>query len=294
MKNEEKVERPKIIINQAFIEKRNLSKSSLVKFRQSPKHYVEYIESPRVEKDAYIIGNLVECLLNDLALKTKTYEKTFQVFTKATGTGSVAKNQESYELATKNKLTLITAEVLQNAKYAVESIMSVDMSKQLVDNIKKNQIHLKWRDKKTNLPIHGFVDYESNVWGEKFAWDLKTTGTSAGTSADPDEIARQVLKWEYHIQTGCYLTGYHKMKFQFPYFMFLFVEVKPPYNVSTMFCESKFVEQAKLEFDGTLTAFRYCLDNNLFHQGYEFRLAEAMNYFALRMPTWYKPKYEGY
>ncbi len=284
MSNIEVIKNDVITIDQAFIQNRPLSYSSLKAFRKSPKHYVEYLTKPFVQTDAQILGSLIECLL----LEKEKFKTRYQVFVKATGTGSVAKNRESYELASRNKKTLITAEMLKSAEYAVESIMSVDMSKQIIEGISKTQIRLSWTDKKRNLPLIGYVDFESNVWGEMFAVDLKTTGTSA----DPDDIAKQIIQWEYNLQTGTYLTGYHQAKYKFPYFIFLFVETKSPYNVSVNFCDTKFCEQAKKEFDGTLTAFRYCMDKNKFHEGYEFRLAEAMDYFSLQMPRWYKPKFE--
>ncbi len=290
MSNIEVIKNDVITIDQAFIQNRPLSYSSLKAFRKSPKHYVEYIKEPYEPSTEQIIGSLTEDILFDKFIPEKyKWKNKYQVFTKLTGTGSVAKNKEAYELASKNRITLITQEMLDRAKYAAESVMSVDMAKQLIEGTKKTQIKLSWTDKKRNLPLIGYVDFESNVWGEMFAVDLKTTGTSA----DPDEIAKQIVKWEYNLQTGTYLTGYHKAKYKFPYFIFLFVETKSPYNVSVNFCDTKFCEQAKREFGGTLTAFRYCMDKNKFHEGYEFRLAEAMDYFSLQMPRWYKPKFEN-
>lgn len=158
-----------------------------------------------------------------------------------------------------------------------------------VDGMTKTQVKLSWRNKKLKLPFVGYVDFESRVWGEHFAGDLKS-----GKTADPEEIAREVLKWEYHLQTGTYLDGYHKIRFQFPYFVFLFVETAEPFNCSVNFCDNKFVEKAKEEFYGTIRAFRYCMDHDLFHQGYEFRLLNTKSYFSLHLPGYYRPKFSGF
>jgi len=45
------------------------------------------------------------------------------------------------------------------------------------------------------------------------------------------------------------------------------------------------------EFLGSLKAFRYCMDNDLFSQGYEFRLMKLMNYFSLTKPGYAKSRY---
>ena len=79
--------------------------------------------------------------------------------------------------------------------------------------------------------------------------------------------------------------------YKFPYFIFLAVENAEPFNVSVNFVDSKTAEEAKEEFDATLTAFRYCMDKDLFHQGYEFRLQSGLNYFSIQTPKWYKRKF---
>lgn len=274
----------KLIINDDFLKGRPLSYSSLKHFRKSPKHYIQYLTKAFIPTDATIIGSIVDVIV----LTPELLDKRFMLFNKpnlrtTAGKAEMAMIQDS---AKANRITLITQDQLNTAKKCKESLLSVPMSRDLIEGMKQAQIKLQWTDKKRNLPLIGYVDFESHAWGEKFIVDLKTSRT-----ADPDEYAREIVKWNLLTQLGSYLTGYHKMKYQFPYFIFLVVENKEPFNVSVNFVDDKLASQAKEEFDATLTAFRYCMDNDLFHQGYEFRLQSGLNYFSINIPKYYKPKF---
>ena len=274
----------KLIINDAFLKGRPLSYSSLKHFRKSPKHYIHYLTKPFIPTDATIIGSITDCLVTT----PKLFDKKFMLFNKpnlrtTAGKAEMAMIQNS---AKANRITLLTQEQLNTANQCKESLMSVPMSRELIEGMKQSQIKLQWTDKKRNLPLIGYVDFESHVWGEHFIVDLKTT-----RNADPDDFIRDIIKFDYYTQLGAYLTGYHKAKYKFPHFIFLAVENAEPFNVSVNFVDSKTAEMAKEEFDNTLIAFRYCMDKDLFSQGYEFRLQSGLNYFSIQMPKWYKSKY---
>ena len=280
---------PKLVIDQAYIEKRNLSYSSLKAFRKSPKHFVLYQLKPPVTTDAMLLGKVVDCL----ALTPELFDKNFMVANKPPQYSAAAKADwaKILDLAGRNRQLVVTPEQVKTAKFCVESLLSTDESFKLLSAKTKTQVHLQWREQATNLPIHGYVDFESKAWEEDFVVDLKTT-----KDADPDEFNKSVFNedYQYYLQAGTYLVGYHKAKYRFPYFVDLAVETSEPYNVSVNFFDNKVTDLAKDEFYGTCRAFRYCLDKNLFHQGYEFRLAESMNYFSVKTPSWWKPRYSGF
>lgn len=274
------------VVTQEFIESRPLSASSIKAFRKSPKHYLMYLKKPFVPSESMILGSVVDVL----ALTPEEFDKRFFVFQKATGTGSRAVNQKAKDDAAAKGLMLITPDQVETAKLCVESLYSHDISKQLLEHKKNVQRKLLWRNKENNLPLIGYQDFESNVWGDKFIVDLKTT-----RSADPDEFSRQAASLDYEIQAGAYLDAYHKKFYQFPYFIFLAVETSEPYNVSVNFCDTKYVERAKSEFYGSLKAFRYCMDNfPEFNIGYDFRLMGTMSYFSMDIPRYKKERFVGF
>lgn len=274
-------------INQEFVEKRPLSPSSLKAFRKSPKHYLQYVFEPRYASDAMKLGSLVDIL----ALTPELFDKKYMVGTKPDLRSNKGKEDWAKMLVQANALkkTIVDQSDYDKAKKMVESLMSVDMSRQLLEGKQHVQRKLEWRNKKNNLPLLGYIDFDAKVWGEKFIVDLKTAA-----SAEPDKFARDAAGFDYELQVGGYLDAYHKKYFQFPNFIFLVVESVEPFNVSVNFCDSKYIERAKDEWQGTLTAFRYCMDNHKFNTGYEFRLMNTNNYFSIEIPKYKKKLFTGY
>ena len=270
-----------MIVTQEMLKKRPVSSSSIKEFRKSPKHYIQYITKEwKPPTDAMRLGNTIECLL----LEPKKFEKKFMLYEKPNLRSKDGKAEMEGIIANANGRELITQDIIDVAKLCVESVMSYDVSKQLIEARKAVQVKLQWQDK-SGIPCIGYEDFYSQLWESEFIVDLKTSNR-----ADPDDIARGITNFDFHIQAGAYLEGHPRRFYTFPGFIFLYVETVEPYNVSVNVCEPDFIEQAKEEWRASVQAFKYCMDNDLWHQGYEFRL-QARDYFGLRIPKWYKPKF---
>ena len=275
---------PTIGITPEFLQTRPLSYSSLKQFRKSPKHYIQYITKPREQTDAMRQGSLIDCL----ALEPEKFTERFMIIPKLnlrTNDGK-AENERLLKEANEKRLIMITQEDIAKARKSVEALMSTDFSRQLIEGRRDVQINLRWTDKATGLPINGKVDFDSKIGREWFIVDLKSSA-----SADPDDFKRQAYNLDYHIQCGCYTTGYPTHRFTFPPFVFLVVESEEPYNISVNYCDGKYIQEAKEEFTASLNAFKYCMDNNLWHQGYEFRKFGTLPYFTMGFPGYHKPKF---
>lgn len=277
------MEYPKI--DDEFLQKRPLSYSSLKAFRKSPKHYLEYLTDVRIPTDAMMLGGVTEKLLlytkEEFDAEYMVYQLENSKTTKA-GKEEFAKIIESANI---NRRTLITKEIYETAKTIVESLRSFKELEPYL-NVRNRRTMLKWTDTKTNLPIIGYTDWDTKVGRDLFVCDLKVS-----KSADPDDFNKAAWNYDYHIQVGSYLEGYRRTRFAFPYFLFVVVESAPPFNVSLMFVDNKYMQYCRDEFLGSLKAFRYCMDNGLFYQGYEFRLMRLMSYFSLTKPGWGKVKF---
>lgn len=273
-------------LTQEQLEKRPLSYSSAKLFQESPRHYASKFiaKTPYIPSAGVIIGKITDILV----LEEDKFDKTFRVLDKAKGTGSREINKENLLQAQKDGVMIISKDDLQTAKYCKESIMDHNEARQLIEAKKNVQKKLEWRNKATNIPLLGYLDFEANVWDTDFIVDLKT-----GISADPDEFNRAIANFKYHIQGGFYRNYYKIKQFRFPEFLNLCVETKEPYNTTIMFYEGKLMQQAEDEFLGTLLAFRKAMNEKRFHEGYDFRLFDNNSYFAARLPGYYKPKYGG-
>lgn len=274
------------IINDEFLKTRPLSYSSLKQFRKSPKHYILYLTKPFEISDAMILGKAIDCL----ALTPELMDKQFCIYTPFSKRSNADKEkwQTMCEEANKNKTTLITQEQLEQAKVCVQALYTQPESKLLLENKTRVQVKLEWFDKTNRLPIIGYSDFESKCWDANWVVDLKGT-----KSADPEDFNKDIFKFLYNIQMGCYSTGYAKKFFRFPEFMNLAVETTEPNNVSLFHWSNKDLNAAKDEFNGLLKAFRKCMDEDLWHMGYEFWLMGTKNYFSVNKPGYYKPKTFG-
>ncbi len=271
----------KVEMNMEQLMARPLSYSSLKQFSKSPKHFIEYRTKPFAPSEAMILGSAFE----DLVFNEENFDKKYQVFVKAKGDGSVAINRDAYDKATQAGITLLTEEMMKKLEAMKESLLSTDYVRPYIDNVKAKQVRLRWNDKKTGLPFLGYVDLQCEVYDEMFALDLKTTN-----NGDPEMFPKQAYNLQYNLQWATYAEGYHKMKFKFPYFAYLAVENVDPFNVSLFFIESKTMEESRDEWRATVDAFKYCMDKEQFHMGYEF-LLQTRPYFPMRKPGYHKPRF---
>lgn len=278
-----------IVIDQAFIEERPLSASSIKAFRKSPKHYIQYLFGERVERDAYIQGNLIDTIIT----QPEQFDNRILIYEKPNLRTNAGRDEMAglRDRAAQEGKQLATQEEVDIARECFDNVMRVDMARDLIESRTRGQIPLQWRNRRYNLPLRGYADMESNAWGEQWVVEVKTTGKEQG--ADPDKFLRDALSLGYDIQVAAYADAYKTMRFSFPNFIFLVVEVVEPYNCSVILCPGKFMEQARREWLGSLAAFRYCMDRNLFGRGYDFRL-HTMDYFAMEYPGWVKPLYANF
>lgn len=274
-------------ITDEMLNKRPLSYSRLKDFRISPKHFIYYMNNSKEEKDSWVIGKATEALV----FEPENFNKKFMVYEKPPQRTDAAKEQHRLVLedAKKRKVTLIHPDDVKRATLAAQSVMDNNESRQIIEARRKFQIELKWTDRKTQIPLIGYVDFESYIWDTDFICDFKTT-----SNADPDVFHRDIFKFDYILQCGCYREGYKRLKYRFPTMLFIAVETVEPFNVSVNYCDSKFNKRAEEEFIGSLTAFRYCMDKNLWHQGYEFRLFDTLGYFPVSVPPYYKNRFVSY
>jgi len=271
-----------VTINEAFLKDRPLSYSRLKEFRKSPKHYIASFDKPKVDSDQMLIGSAVDCLLID---GEEEFSKQFTPYVKFEKRSNDAKAewQAMVEKARTENKRLITNDLIVIAQECVKAVKEYPEAQPYLKMRKKHPT-LRWTDKETKLPCIGKPDWDCLLDNQLCIVDLKTSG-----NADPDQFTRDAWTWEYFLQVGAYLDAYKYSEFQFPMFVFLVVETDDIHNVSINFVENKYAEFCREEWLGTLKAYKYCMDKNLWNAGYEFRLMDTATYFALRKPGYGKP-----
>ena len=285
--NIKEIEDAEIIIDDSFLKTRPLSYSSGKHFRRSPLHYKHYITEPRkAPSDAMLIGSATDIIV----LQPELFDKKIRVYRKFSKRSNADKErwQEMMVEANTNKFTWITEEIHESAKCCAGALTDNIEARKYIDHKGRVQVRIDRVDKEHNIPIVGYLDFEA--YDQEVIVDIKT-----GADVRPDKHIKQTYgDLEYYLQWGCYLDHYQKKYFKFPSFVHINVETTAPYGVSVMVVEPKDEEFGKAEWRGTLKAFRYCLDNKLFWQSYEFWLFGTRDHYALRKPGWLKPKTANY
>ena len=269
------------------IKKRPLSYSSMKHFRKSPKHYIQYITEPRKPPSPdMIMGNAFELRLYAFAAKNiQIYNNGIYFYPKPnlrTNEGKAA--WEEIKIEGEGKI-MITNEQGETVEAMIEAMQEYPEMVTYVESFTKTQTKLLWTDRKTGIPFIGYVDAEGNAFESDWIFDIKVT-----KDADPVDFQRAAFNWDYHIQMASYAEGYHKTQRRFPNFAFLCFDHHPPYNCAPIMVENKVLDESREEWRRSVDAFKFCMDEELFHQGYEFRL-QTMPYFSLRKLGYYKPKF---
>lgn len=260
-------------IDYEAIRNKTLSYSSLKQFKKSPEHFMQYMLKKMEPTPAMIFGTL----LDKMILTPDTWQESFTVmpvFDKRTTVGKIGYAEFVKENAGK---TFIAEDDVVTAEFITEKVFKNAAAKELLDRIDRTQDMISYTDNKTGLKLRGFLDGK----GDGFIMDLKSC-----QSADPDLFIKQAINLDYTLQAGVYLEAAARTFFEFPEYYFLCVETSAPYGISVCRASDDFIKLGKKDLRTQLDRFKYCLDNELFHQSYEFRNLFGPN--ILDLPGWAK------
>jgi len=254
-------------IDYEFVKNRPLSYSSLKSFRKSPLHYIEYLTKPFKPSPQMVLGSLIDIMV----LTPEKFDDTYIVVCDIDKRTKAGKEEYSRLLldAQESNKTIVSEDMHETAKKCVQSLYSHKGAKEMLENKKRTQIKLQWKNTETNLPLIGYADFETLFNGEYTIGELKTS-----SDANPISFMRNALSFEYWLQAAMYLDFYHKVKYRFPQFIWMVVETSAPFAVSVIKFTEEDIKWAKEEFYKTMQAFKYCMDNEQFNKGYEFTLLD--------------------
>lgn len=270
-------------------EKRPLSYSSLKAFQKSPQHFVEYRINKKEPTASMALGNIVDVLI----LTPDDYENKFVIqpddIKKPTSAQYGAKDKtlktqeqidkyESWCAENKHK-TWICQEDADLARFLADKTFKNQKAKELLDRVVRTQDKISWTHKGTNLPMIGYKD----ATGDSFILDLKTSNDGS-----PEGYTKAAFQFGYHIQAGAYLDAEKTLYGKFPDFFHLVVETTAPYNISVYKADKDFIALGKQQYEELLMQVKFCDENNLWFQGYEFH--SAVGYHQLDIPGWAKNK----
>jgi exodeoxyribonuclease VIII len=271
------------------LSERPLSYSSLKAFQKSPQHFVLNRMERREPTAAMAFGSVIDCL----KLTPEDYETKFviipedikkptsaQVNAKKPSEASIEQIQKYNAFCEENKgKTWVEKEDAELAKFLAEKTFNNEKAKDLLNRVVRTQDRISWTNKESGLPMIGYKD----ATGDTFIMDLKTANDGS-----PDKFMKSAFDFGYHIQAAAYLDAERVLFGRFVDYYFLVVETVAPYNISVYKATNDFINLGFQEYNELLNKFKFCMENNLWYQGYEFH--SATGYHQLDIPGWAKNK----
>lgn len=267
----------------ALLKVRPLSYSAMKEFAQSPQHFIEYISKKRKDpSDAMIQGTIFDVML----LTPDDFEKTFHIMPKIDKRTKIGKAEYAHQLEICEGKTVITQEMFDTALAMLKSIVVNKDAMYYIDKFKFNQTKMEWVDHATKLKCIGYTDGESDIEDKDyFICDIKTA-----RDGSENGFIRAAHDFGYHLQTGAYTSAAKQRFFKFPDFIHVVIENTSPYAVNVFRSSSEYIEQSQNEWHETLKAFKFCLENNFWHMGYEFHRL-GVSYNQINLPGYFKAKF---
>ena len=196
-----------------------ISKSGLDKIAKSPAHYKASRETKHEDSDALIFGSA----FHDYILLPDTFQTAYTVLPPDFN-GRTKEGKAMLEIIRQSGQTILKAEWLTAIEGMAAAIAAHPKASALLQGGKAEQ-SIFWTDEDSGIDCRCRPDY-LNPSG--IIVDLKST-----TDASPEEFARSVAKYRYHVQDAFYSEGYYQATGQWPRgFVFIAVEKTAPYAVA--------------------------------------------------------------
>ena len=196
-----------------------ISKSGLDKIAKSPAHYKAAREAEHEGGDALVFGSA----FHDYILLPATFQTAYTVLPPDFN-GRTKEGKAMLESIRQSGQTILKAEWLTAIEGMAAAIAAHPKASALLQGGKAEQ-SIFWTDEDSGIDCRCRPDY---LHPGGIIVDLKST-----TDASPEEFARSVAKYRYHVQDAFYSEGYYQATGQWPRgFVFIAVEKTAPYAVA--------------------------------------------------------------
>jgi hypothetical protein len=242
-----------------------LNQSALKPLKLSPQHALHAATAPRKQSAAMALGVLTERLIacpDDLRMAVKQDGRT---------TAGKAANAAAEAAGD----TMIAEDDWTRAEAMANALRQDPQAAALLAGCEFGQPCYWSQDGQARKALFDAVDVSRHL-----VVDIKTT--SADLTAD--SLAKEVIKWGYHLQAAWYRQGYRKANGHDCVFWFVFVESSAPHAVVCFQLADDDLDTAELELERMAAVWQRCTDSGVWPGP---KLPER-----LALPRWYVP-FEG-
>lgn len=246
------------------LNKRPLSYSSLKEFGKSPSHYIQYLRKEFKPTPAMALGSLIHCML----LQPEELVNKFYVMPIVDKRTTEGKNKYAECVKESEGKEVVAQDVYDEASSIVNKVISEPHIAAVIKGC--NKFEHEWKADILGLPFRGFFDGEA----DDYILEIKTAN-----DASPKTIINDFFNRSYHIQGALY--NYISQK---PV-KYLIIETTSPYNVMLADASADYIQNGLDKTFKLAEDFKACMENNLFHMGYEYHMDGN---FTVDLPSWVK------
>ena len=240
-----------------------ISKSLLDMIHKSPAHYKAYIEGEKQEPTpAMIFGSLVHGVVFD----QNNYAVLPENLDRRTKEGKAV--YDMFMFANKGTELIVTQDQYEHALSIRNAVLSHPKASLLLE---QGQAEMSIFGKIENFDAKCRVDFLNTK--HNVIVDLKTTNSAA-----PDEFAKSVWNYRYHVQAAFYMDLTKAERF-----FFIAVDKEKPFNVELYELDAEAIERGRQEYKKDIQTLQKCLDTGNWH-GY----TEDKKIHIISLPTWAK------
>ncbi len=249
-------------------------RSALWKLTKSPAHFKWELEHPLEPTPALIFGAAAHCAV----LTPELFKEQYAVIDcdLRTKEGKVAK-----QAALESGKVLLFKDDFERINGIVQSVQANPYVMRLLNG--PHETPYFWTDDITGEQCKCRLDAETDIGGQHIIVDFKTT-RDAGT----DSFMKDALKFGYHVQAAMYSEGKRLSDSIESIFVFIAVEVEPPFALNILQCDDAFTLHG-------MDTYRYLL--GLYHKCCQENVWPSYNGFdggvnSLELPAWLKKAVE--
>lgn len=243
------------ISNDEYHSSPGISRSGIMEFRKTPKHFWhKYLNPDYIKKEStsdMIFGSAFHCYL----LEPLKFEKEYFISQENPyhGNSTDGRAFKSDMLSKSKGKILLSSDDFSKIKEMAYSLTSDNRSASLISNAKYEK-SIYWIDPDTQL----LCKVRPDIWKDDFIVDLKTT-----RNASFKEFQRDFYNFGYHLQLAMMHEAIkYNFKKEMTNFIDLVIEKTEPYCHAIYFIDEKSITRGICEFKNILMQIKDCFDNN--------------------------------
>lgn len=249
-------------ITKEFLKQRPLSFTSFSHFLTSPRHYINYLTTPKEEtKDTQIgriVGEIIETGENRYIRGPEGDKR------------SKAVKDAWIEVLSGNEPELILA---PDTYDQIMAMVDSAMSHQFIKNFMWSDTEHKFEVEIGGIPLVGYID----IYTTSAKVEIKTV-----QSANYREVQRDFYDRRYPVQSALYDIA---MPTEENYY--ICIEKKPPYITEVYPVARPYINYGKRVLDRGIEEFKRCMEQDAFGRGYSYFTGDVLME-PLDVPMWAK------